>query len=129
MGKCTIRNNYVSIFRACDAKAWGAKFVLLKELRDKHGNFTPRRDDALASWLTRQKRLSSRMQLDPIRCQKLEELGVDLSRCTAKSIRCESAKRTKSAGRLITKKLKDYHHLHGHGNVPRRHKEDPALGN
>lgn len=57
----SIRYNKTSIFRACDVDAWEAKFVLLKESRDKYGNFIPR-DGKLASWLTRQKKLSSMKQ-------------------------------------------------------------------
>jgi hypothetical protein len=102
-----------------------AKFVQLKESRDERGHVRPQ-GGGLADWLTRQKRLASKGRLDPTRRQKLEELGVAFSLCTAKANTKRISEKNQERWMAHCGMLKEYHQLNVNCNVPKRY--NPALG-
>jgi hypothetical protein len=99
----------------------------LKQLYDETKSIKiPVQDHALASWLSRQKKLLNKGLLDPTHKNMLFKVGVrpsnDHTRKKAKNQELEEK------WELQYQKLKEYHRIKGDCKVPRHWKEDRSLG-
>ena len=108
-----------------DDVKWEAKYNQLKQVRDESGGGELKviKDHGLIAWFRKQRNLLRHNKLDPSRQERLRALGINLS--FAKKVVC---KVNEEKWQSQLEKLREYHRIKGHFDVPIHWKEDLTLG-
>jgi post-segregation antitoxin (ccd killing protein) len=112
-----------------DHKGWQVKYDQLRQLHTETGSVKINdRHHALASWLSRQKRLWRTNLLDSTCQEKLRKLGINLSTTKSHGTNKVKVKQFEEKWQAQFEKLKEYHRVKGDCNVPRNSKGDRSFG-
>jgi hypothetical protein len=124
-----IHYNTAKIHRDGNNKGWQVKYEELKQLHAETGSVKINdHHHALASWLSRQKRLWLTNLLDSTRQENLRKLGINLSSTKRHGTNKVTVKRFEEKWQSQFEKLKEYHRIKDDCNVPRNLKVDRSLG-
>jgi hypothetical protein len=114
------------VVRSVDEKEWLRKLDRLENIYQETGLLrVPQNERDLANWLSNQRKLMRKDFLDPIRKERLLQLGI---RPSAKRYAKKDSLRNDAKWETQFAKLQTYHKDRGNCNVPNKWKDDPSLG-